>query len=58
MCFVLQMKCVPLLNRCRPKPNKSKLSNIRKEYKKLLSWQKSFLRYGGHKICKFELFCW
>ncbi|KAK9503767.1 hypothetical protein O3M35_010258 [Rhynocoris fuscipes] len=28
------------------------------KYKKILSWLKPFLRYGGHKICNFELFCW
>ncbi|KAK9510456.1 hypothetical protein O3M35_005241 [Rhynocoris fuscipes] len=28
------------------------------EYKKILSWLKPFLKYGGHKICNFELFCW
>ncbi|KAK9510901.1 hypothetical protein O3M35_005579 [Rhynocoris fuscipes] len=24
----------------------------------LLSWLKPFLRYGGHKIRNFDVFCW
>ncbi|KAK9507143.1 hypothetical protein O3M35_007059 [Rhynocoris fuscipes] len=37
---------------------KAKLDNISKEYKKFLSWLEPFLRYGGHKICNFQLSCW
>ncbi|KAK9508598.1 hypothetical protein O3M35_006125 [Rhynocoris fuscipes] len=48
----------PLFIRCRSKLIKFKLDNIRMEYKKNLSWLKPFLRYGVHKICNFELFCW
>ncbi|KAK9502004.1 hypothetical protein O3M35_012618 [Rhynocoris fuscipes] len=58
MCFIHQVKWHPCLADCAQKLIKSKLSNIRMEYKKFLSWLKPFLRYGGHKICNFVLFCW
>ncbi|KAK9504717.1 hypothetical protein O3M35_010985 [Rhynocoris fuscipes] len=59
MCFVLQMKWHPCLAIVTQKLIKSKLSNIRmKKKKKNRSWLKPFLRYGEHKICNFELFCW
>ncbi|KAK9501889.1 hypothetical protein O3M35_012527 [Rhynocoris fuscipes] len=53
MCFVLQMKWQPCLFDVAQKLIKSKLSNIRLEYKKYLSWLKPFLKHGGHKICNF-----
>ncbi|KAK9496930.1 hypothetical protein O3M35_012879 [Rhynocoris fuscipes] len=58
MCFVLQVKWHPCLAYSAQKLIKSKLNNIRREYKKCLSWLKRFLRYCGHKICNFQLFCW
>ncbi|KAK9498877.1 hypothetical protein O3M35_003432 [Rhynocoris fuscipes] len=58
MCFVLQVKWHLCLTDVAQNLNKSKLSNIRMEYKTFLSWNKPFLKYGGHNICNFELFCW
>ncbi|KAK9511125.1 hypothetical protein O3M35_005746 [Rhynocoris fuscipes] len=58
MCFVLQVKWHPRLADGAQKLTKSKLDNIRMEYKKFLSWLKPFLRYVGHEIRNFELFCW
>ncbi|KAK9505704.1 hypothetical protein O3M35_009695 [Rhynocoris fuscipes] len=58
MCFMLQRKWHPCLADGTQKLIKAKLGNIRREYKKFSSWLKSFLRYGGHKICNFVLFCW
>ncbi|KAK9503690.1 hypothetical protein O3M35_010197 [Rhynocoris fuscipes] len=58
MYFMHQVKWHPCLADGAQKLIKSKLDNIRMEYKKFLSWLKPFLRYGGHKICNFELFCW
>ncbi|KAK9503207.1 hypothetical protein O3M35_011825 [Rhynocoris fuscipes] len=58
MCFVLQVKWQPCSADGAQKLIKSKLGNIRMEYKKFLSWLQPFLRYGGHKIRNFELLCW
>ncbi|KAK9510420.1 hypothetical protein O3M35_005211 [Rhynocoris fuscipes] len=58
MCFMHQVKCQAWLADCAQKLIKSKLDNIRMEYKKFLSWLKLFLRYDVHKIRNFELFCW
>ncbi|KAK9512761.1 hypothetical protein O3M35_001114 [Rhynocoris fuscipes] len=58
MCFMYQMKWHPCLADVAQKEIKSKLSNIRMEYKKVLSWIKPFLRYGGHKVRNFEMSCW
>ncbi|KAK9512817.1 hypothetical protein O3M35_001150 [Rhynocoris fuscipes] len=58
ICFMLQLKSHPCLADSAQKLIKAKLSNIRREHKKFLSWLKPFLRYGGQKICNFELFCW
>ncbi|KAK9503757.1 hypothetical protein O3M35_010248 [Rhynocoris fuscipes] len=58
MCFIHKVKWLPCLADGAQKLIKAKLSYIRREYKKLLSWLKPFLRYGGHKICNFEVFCW
>ncbi|KAK9508153.1 hypothetical protein O3M35_007876 [Rhynocoris fuscipes] len=58
MCFMRQVKWHPCLADSAQKLIKTKLSNIRREYKKFLSWLNPFLRYGGHKIYNFVLFCW
>ncbi|KAK9509263.1 hypothetical protein O3M35_006615 [Rhynocoris fuscipes] len=58
MCFVLYVKWHPCLVDVAQKLIMSKISNIRMEYKKILSRLKPFLRYGGQKIYNFELFCW
>ncbi|KAK9507812.1 hypothetical protein O3M35_007586 [Rhynocoris fuscipes] len=58
MCFMHQVKWHPCLADGAKKLIKAKLGNIRREYKKFLSSLKPFLRYGGHKICNFELLCW
>ncbi|KAK9504628.1 hypothetical protein O3M35_010919 [Rhynocoris fuscipes] len=57
MCFMHQVKWHPYLADIAQKLIKSKLSNIRMEYKKFLSRLKPFLRYGGHKIrnCSLKL---
>ncbi|KAK9501387.1 hypothetical protein O3M35_012122 [Rhynocoris fuscipes] len=58
MYFMHQVMWHPCLPDGGQKLIKAKLDNFSKEYKKFLSWLKPFLRYGGHKICKFQLFCW
>ncbi|KAK9509282.1 hypothetical protein O3M35_006631 [Rhynocoris fuscipes] len=58
ICFMDQVRWHPCSVDDAQKLIKAKLSNIRREYKNLLSRLKPFLRYGGHKICNFELFCW
>ncbi|KAK9507151.1 hypothetical protein O3M35_007064 [Rhynocoris fuscipes] len=58
MIFVLQVKWYLCLVFVAQKLIKPKLGNIRMEYKKILSTLNPFLRYGVHKICNFELFCW
>ncbi|KAK9500233.1 hypothetical protein O3M35_001530 [Rhynocoris fuscipes] len=58
MRFALQMMWHPCLADGAQKLIKSKLDNIRMQYKKFIIWLKPFLRYGGHKIRNFELFCW
>ncbi|KAK9510275.1 hypothetical protein O3M35_005095 [Rhynocoris fuscipes] len=58
ICFMLKVKLQSFSADVAQKLIKSKLSNIRLEYKKFLSWLMLFLRYGGHKIRNFELFCW
>ncbi|KAK9506570.1 hypothetical protein O3M35_008474 [Rhynocoris fuscipes] len=58
MYFMHQVKWLPRLANGSQKLIKSKLDNIKMEYKKFLSWLKLFLRYAGHKIYNFELFCW
>ncbi|KAK9499470.1 hypothetical protein O3M35_002501 [Rhynocoris fuscipes] len=58
MCFLGYGKWHSVEPMSPKKLMKSKLSNIRREYKKILRWLKPFLRYGAHKIRNFQLFCW
>ncbi|KAK9511968.1 hypothetical protein O3M35_000519 [Rhynocoris fuscipes] len=58
MYFMHQVMWHPCLPDGAQKLIKAKLGNTSKECKKFLSWPKPFLRYGGHKISNFELFCW
>ncbi|KAK9510377.1 hypothetical protein O3M35_005177 [Rhynocoris fuscipes] len=58
MCFMLQVKWHTCLADRTQKLNKANLSNIRRKYKTFSNWLKPFLRYSGHKICNFKLFCW
>ncbi|KAK9511338.1 hypothetical protein O3M35_000007 [Rhynocoris fuscipes] len=58
MYFMHQVKWHPCLPDGVQKLINDKLGNISKEYKRFVSWLKSFVRYGGHKIRNFKLFCW
>ncbi|KAK9506736.1 hypothetical protein O3M35_008614 [Rhynocoris fuscipes] len=58
MCFMHQMKWHLCPADSAQKLIKAKLCNIRMEYQIFVSWLKPFLRFGGQKICYFELFCW
>ncbi|KAK9503077.1 hypothetical protein O3M35_011723 [Rhynocoris fuscipes] len=53
-----QVKWHPCLADGAQKLIKAKLGSIRRKYQNFLSWLKPFLKYSGHKICKFELICW
>ncbi|KAK9507976.1 hypothetical protein O3M35_007731 [Rhynocoris fuscipes] len=48
-CFLCFNGWHPCLSDVAQKLNKSKLRNIRMEYKKCLSYLQPFLRYFGHK---------
>ncbi|KAK9505497.1 hypothetical protein O3M35_009538 [Rhynocoris fuscipes] len=58
ICFMPQVKWHPCLTDVAQNLIRSMLSNVSMKYKKFLCWIKLFLRYGGHKIRNFEMFCW
>ncbi|KAK9500661.1 hypothetical protein O3M35_001886 [Rhynocoris fuscipes] len=46
------------MSRCSLKTNQVKLRILGCNTRKFSSRLKPYLRYGGHKIRNFELFCW